>query len=89
MCVNEFTAYLADEPHSDSPECVDPYLTYFLMGLNDSLPDDLRQQLRPYAARTIGTAGDGHSEMRPPGSPSRPSAKVGGRSGHVPYTKSL
>jgi hypothetical protein len=60
----EWIAYLVGEKHSDHPSCVDGALQGFAIGLNDNLPDDLRQQLRPYLARMIGTADDGRSEER-------------------------
>lgn len=34
------------------------------MRLNDWLPDDLRQRLRPYLARCLGTADDGLDQKR-------------------------
>jgi hypothetical protein len=55
----EWVSYLAGEPHTDSPVCVSPVLRSFCIAFNDGLDDDARQQLRPYLARTIGTAGDG------------------------------
>ncbi len=58
-CAMEWVAYLAGEPHSDQPVCVSPLLRSFCIGVNDGLPDGQRQRLRPYLARTIGTAGDG------------------------------
>ena len=58
LCAMEWVAYLAGEEHSDSPQCVDPVLRRFSIGLNDNLPDDLRQQLRPYLARMIGTTNE-------------------------------
>jgi hypothetical protein len=64
LCAMEWVAYLAGEKHSDYPSCVDLALRGFAIGLNDNLPDDLRQQLRPYLARMIGTADDGRSEER-------------------------
>jgi hypothetical protein len=64
LCAMEWVAYLAGEKHSDYPSCVDVALRGFAIGLNDNLPDDLRQQLRPYLARMIGTADDGRSEER-------------------------
>jgi len=63
-CAMEFVAYLAGEPHSDSPVCVSPLLRGYGIALNDVLPDDLRQRLRPYLARCIGTAGDGRDMER-------------------------
>src|SRR5689334_5294532 len=64
LCAMEWVSYLAGEDHSDSPKCVDIVLRKFSIGLNDRLPDDLRQQLRPYLVRMIGTAGDGMGEQR-------------------------
>jgi hypothetical protein len=63
-CAMEFVAYIAGEPHSDRPVCVDEPLRAMGIGLNDCLPDDRRQALRPLLARCIGTAGDGMTERR-------------------------
>jgi len=63
-CAMEWVSYLAGEPHSDSPSCVSPVLRALCISLNDGLPDAPRQRLRPYLARTIGTAGDGLDEQR-------------------------
>lgn len=58
-CAMEWVAYLAGEPHSDNPVCVDHFLTSFCIALNDMAGGDQRQRLRPYLGRTIGTVGDG------------------------------
>ena len=58
-CAMEWVSYLAGEPHSDDPTCVSPVLRAYCITLNDTLEDAPRQLLRPYLARTIGTAGDG------------------------------
>jgi hypothetical protein len=63
-CAMEWVSYLAGEPHSDQPRCVSPALRAFCTALNDSLEDEPRQRLRPYLARTIGTADDGLDEVR-------------------------
>jgi hypothetical protein len=63
-CAMEWVAYLAGEKHSDQPVCVSPMLKEFCIRLNDALPDDQRQRMRPYLARTIGTAGDRLDESR-------------------------
>jgi len=63
-CAMEWVSYLAGEPHSDQPLCVSPVLRAFCTTLNDSLEDEPRQRLRPYLARTIGTADDELDEMR-------------------------
>ena len=55
MCVMELSAFLAGEPHSDAPVCVSPVIRAFLVSWNDSLDDDGRQMLKPYAARVLGT----------------------------------
>jgi hypothetical protein len=60
----EWVAYLAGERHGDEPRSVSPVLAGFARSWNDALDDDTRQRLRPYLARTIGTAGDGHDEAR-------------------------
>jgi hypothetical protein len=63
-CVMEWASWIAGEPHSDKPECVDPVVGAFLRPWNDALDDETRQRLRPYAARAIGTATDGRSLER-------------------------
>ena len=63
-CAMEWVSYIAGEPHSDEPACVSPAVRAFCTTFNDSLPDARRQRLRPYLARTIGTASDGLDEMR-------------------------
>jgi hypothetical protein len=63
-CAMEWVSHLAGEPHSDSPACVSPVLRAMCIALNDALDHEPRQRLRPYLARTIGTAGDGHDAQR-------------------------
>ena len=63
-CAMEWVSYLAGEPHSDDPTCVSPVLRAYCTSLNDSLDDGPRQLLRPFLARTIGTADDGLDEAR-------------------------
>ena len=58
-CAMEWVSHLAGEPHSDDPACVSPVLRALCIALNDGLDDEPRQRLRPYLARTIGTADDG------------------------------
>jgi hypothetical protein len=57
-CAMEWVSYLAGEPHSDQPACVSPVLRAMCIALNDGLDQEPRQRLRPYLARTIGTATD-------------------------------
>jgi hypothetical protein len=63
-CAMEWVSYLAGEPHGDEPACVSPVLRAYCTALNDGLDDGPRQRLRPYLARTIGTADDGLDEPR-------------------------
>lgn len=63
-CAMEWVAHLAGEPHTDQPACVSPVLRAICIALNDGLEDEPRQRLRPYLARTIGTAGDGRDTER-------------------------
>jgi hypothetical protein len=58
-CAMEWVSHLAGEPHSDEPTCVSPVLRAMCIALNDGLEHTPRQRLRPYLARTIGTADDG------------------------------
>lgn len=59
MCIMEAVAFIANEPHTDVPQCADPFLTYFMQGINDSLHDpNLYAQLKPIAKDLVGTRGD-------------------------------
>jgi hypothetical protein len=58
-CAMEWVSHLAGEPHSDEPACVSPLLRAMCIALNDGMDHGPRQRLRPYLARTIGTADDG------------------------------
>src|SRR4051812_18724135 len=60
----EWVSHIAGEHHSDAPVCVSPVLRHFGIALNDRMPDDWRQKLRPYLARMIGTANDGLDQQR-------------------------
>ena len=63
-CLLEAASWLAGEPWSDSPRCVSPVLAAYGRALNDALPDDKRQQLKPLLPRLLNTAGDGLDETR-------------------------
>ena len=58
VCAMELVSYLAGEKHSAHPACSSPVLTSFLIRLNDGLPDDARQKLKPYLPKVIGTRDD-------------------------------
>lgn len=63
MCAMEMVAYLAGEGHSYHPECACPVLTAYTIRLNDSMPTEWRQRLKPYLPLLIGTR-DNHSVAR-------------------------
>jgi hypothetical protein len=63
-CVNEYISWITGGEFNDQPECVSPVLRAYTIALNDTFDDELRQRLRPYAARMIGTTGDGQDERR-------------------------
>jgi len=64
LCLLEAAAYLAGEEHSDHPVCVSRVLGEFGRNVNDLLPDDKRQALKPLIPMMLGTAGDGLDEQR-------------------------
>ena len=74
-CANEWMAYIAGEPQTDHPACVDPFLVQLFVTLNDMFGDEDRQRLRPLLARAIGTKDDGID--RPTISSERWTAKFG------------
>lgn len=41
--------------HSDHPRCTCPIIAAFVRGLNDEMPDDIRQELTAHVPRLIGT----------------------------------
>lgn len=56
-CVMELASMLAGEGFSDHPRAVCPVIAAFLRTYNDSIDDDARQNLYPYAAKVVGTRG--------------------------------
>jgi len=63
MCAMELVAFLAGERHTDHPDCACPVLTSYTIGLNDSMPEVWRQQLKPYLPLLIGSR-DGRGAER-------------------------
>ena len=55
MCLMSLVAFLAGEPHSDSPGCASPVIQTFAVLVNDHMPRAARQRLKPFAPRIIGT----------------------------------
>ncbi len=57
MCLLEAAAYIAGEPWSDHPQCVDPIIAAFGRRWNDGLPDDETRTriLKPFLPRLLNT----------------------------------
>jgi hypothetical protein len=51
----EAAAWLADEPHSDHPQCVSPVIASFMRAYNDQVDDGTRQLLKPYVVKVLNT----------------------------------
>ena len=67
MCVMEAVAYIAGEPWSDHPHCVSPVIAAFCRAWNDTQEPygaEIRDRLRHYIPRLIGTRGDAAQEER-------------------------
>ena len=66
LCSMELVAYLAGEPHSDSPACTSPVIAAFIRSWNDAIPDDETRTrlLKPILPRLIGTVGSPAVEQR-------------------------
>lgn len=64
LCVMELVAWIADEPHSDRPECACPVIAGLMIRLNDSWTDADRQLLKPYALKVVGTRSTREVETR-------------------------
>jgi len=55
MCIMSFVAFLAGEEHSDNPTTASPLIRQFAMTINDNMPDHMRQRLKSFAPRILGT----------------------------------
>lgn len=64
MCLLEYAAFLAGEPHSDAPQCVEPFLAGLGRSLNDHVSPSHRQLLEPLASNLLHTRGDGLHDQR-------------------------
>lgn len=63
MCVMSLVACLAGEEHTDSPACASPLIRAFAIPLNDNMPHPVRQRLKAFAPRILGTQ-DGQDAVR-------------------------
>lgn len=64
LCVMEAVAFVAGEPHSDSPTCACPVVGTFLRYWNDGLDDAARQRLKVFVPRLIGSKASRAVEVR-------------------------
>lgn len=64
MCLLEAASYIAGEPFSDHPQCVDPIIGAYGRRLNDLLPTEMRQELKQFLPGMLKTADDGKSDAR-------------------------
>ena len=55
MCVMSFVAHLAGEGHTDRPSCASPLIRDFVIPINDDMPREVRQRLKVFVPRLIGT----------------------------------
>jgi hypothetical protein len=63
-CVMELVSWVAGESWTDSPRCASPVIAAFLRSYNDSVSDEVRQTLKQYIPRLIGTRGSDAVEER-------------------------
>ncbi|HEX2065218.1 MAG TPA: hypothetical protein VHI93_00245, partial [Candidatus Thermoplasmatota archaeon] len=63
LCVMSFVALLGGERHTDHPASASPLIRNLAIPVNDAMPQDLRQRLKPFAARIVGT-NDGRDPAR-------------------------
>jgi hypothetical protein len=53
-CVMSLVAYLAGEGRTDRPACASPLVRHFAIPVNDGMPREMRQRLKPFVPRLIG-----------------------------------
>jgi hypothetical protein len=63
MCIMSFVACLTGEGYTDHPSSASPLICAFAIPVNDHMPWEVRQRLKPFAPRIIGT-NDGRDGMR-------------------------
>ena len=54
-CVMSLVAHLAGEGRTDRPRCASPLIREFAIPVNDRMPREARQRLKPFAPRLVGT----------------------------------
>ncbi len=55
LCVMSFVAFLAGEVHTDRPAAASPLIRDFAVRINDAMPNEMRQELKPFVPRILGT----------------------------------
>lgn len=55
LCVMSFVAFLAGEAHSDRPVSASPLIRELAVRINDAMPQEVRQELKPFVPRILGT----------------------------------
>lgn len=63
LCIMSFVAFLAGEGHTDNPVTASSLIRRFAMTVNDEMPDPMRQRLKSFAPRILGTR-DTHDPAR-------------------------
>jgi hypothetical protein len=63
LCIMSFVALLAGERHTDHPACASPLIRNLAISVNDAMPQQVRQRLKPFAIRILGT-NDGRDRAR-------------------------
>jgi hypothetical protein len=63
LCVMSFVALLAGERHTDHPASASPLIRNLAIPVNDAMPQEVRQHLKPFAVRILGT-NDGRDRER-------------------------
>lgn len=56
LCVMEAVAWVAGEEHTDMPKCASPVISRYCQVLNDRGGPEVRERLKPYIYKIIGTA---------------------------------
>ena len=54
-CVMSLVAYLAGDGRTDRPGCASALVRHFVIPVNDGMPREMRQRLKPFVPRLIGT----------------------------------
>jgi hypothetical protein len=55
LCVMSFVAFLAGEVHSDRPAAASSLIRELAVRINDAMPQEIRQELKPFVPRILGT----------------------------------